>query len=336
MVADTGSEADPFKKEPACMAFLILMLLSCANIPSGVNAASGVFSAPYTDNGLDTQGDGYYDYLMLNVSMNITEAGQFNLYGGVYDVGFSTIIAEDTRLQSLPVGISVVTLEFNGADIYSSGIDGPYGVWFDLYDDKWQYLASDSAETSQYNHTDFQHRLAEFSPPHYDFAVDVDGKTYQDHLTVKVNITVDIPAIYEIEGDLFDSSESSWIADGRIQSYFADGTHTVDLRLLGCRIRNAGIDGPFTLQLKMRKDGTQLTSEDTHSTRYYSHTSFDGFSYLRLFADKCASIGKPFRDIPNRGGPVRRHIASQLHHVNGKLHILGKGRQNDEPPLHRT
>lgn len=241
-------------------------------------AANGVFVPPYSDHGLDTQGDGYFDQLVLNVSLDITEAGTFNVYGGLYDSTFSALITEESSLHSLPLGTSVVPLTFSGADIYSSGLDGPYGIWLTLYDDKWQVLGSDSAQTSHYNHTDFQHLLAEFSPPHYDLGVDTNGNLHHDHLLAKIDITVEIPGIYKIEADLFDGSKTTWITDGAHQSYYTEGNHTVDLPLLGCRIRKTGIDGPYKLQLKLRKDGSHLVSEDVHDTATYAHTGFDGFN----------------------------------------------------------
>jgi hypothetical protein len=241
-------------------------------------AANGAFDPPYSDYGMDTQGDSDFDHLVLNVSVDITEAGVFNVYGGLYDSGFSTLITEENSLLNLPLGNSVVPLMFSGADIYNSGLDGQYGIWLTLYDDKWLELGSDSAQTSDYNHTDFQHLLAEFSPPHYDLGVDTNEDLYHDHLLAKINITVGIPGTYKVEADLFDSSQSTWITDGAHQSYYTEGNHTIDLPLLGCRMRKAGIDGPYKLQLKLRKDGSHLVSEDVHDTATYAHSDFDGFS----------------------------------------------------------
>lgn len=250
----------------------------CLFFSPNVMAGTGVFVPPYSDHGLDTQGDGYFDHLILNVSVDITEAGTFSVYGGLYDSGFSALITEENSLQNLPLGASVVPLMFSGADIHNSGLDGPYGVWLTLYDDKWQVLGSDSAQTSDYNQTDFQPLLAEFSPPHHDLGVDTNGNLYHDHLLAKINITVEIPGIYKVEADLFDSSQSTWITDGADQSYYSKGNHTIDLPLLGCRMRKAGIDGPYKLQLKLRKDGSHLVSEDVHDTAPYVHTDFDGFN----------------------------------------------------------
>jgi hypothetical protein len=241
-------------------------------------AANGAFVPPYSDYGHDTQGDTYFDHLVLNVSVDVTEAGTFNIYGGLFDSGFSELITEENSLQNLPVGNTIVPMMFSGADIYSSGLDGPYGVWLTLYDDKWQVLESDSATTSGYNHTDFQHLLAEFSPPHQDLGVDANEDLLYDHLMSKINITVEIPGIYKVEADLFDASQSKWITDGTRQSYYPKGNHSIELTLLGCRIRKSGIDGPYKLQLKLKKDGSHLVSEDTHDTATYFHTDFDGFS----------------------------------------------------------
>jgi hypothetical protein len=247
-----------------------------AFLSGNVLAESGQFSPPYSDYGKDTDGDSFYNKLIFNASIDITGGGSFYVYGGLYDSGFTTLITEYTMPKSLPLGFAVVPLELDGIDIYNSAIDGPYGVWLILYDSGFNVLDTDSAQTSSYSYTEFQHNPAEFNAPHYDYGLDINGNTLYNYLVAMVNITVSGPGTYRIDGDLYDGSGVTWIADDSNQSFYSAGDHAVELRLDGFKIRRKPIDGPYKLELDLKKDGTQLIDEDTHMTRSYLRTDFEG------------------------------------------------------------
>lgn len=257
---------------------IITVVLVLISIPFSWNAlaADGHFEPPYSDHGRDDDGDGYYDFLVFNATINITEAGTFNIYGGLFN-STTQLITEDTHQQAFSVGVHVVQLEFDGIDIYNSKEDGPYATYLYLYDALWQNLSWDDTKTSNYSYTEFQHNPAEFNPPHYDYGLDTNGNSLYDFLVVKVNITANANGTYEIEGDLYDS-DGKWIWDTANESYFEKGNHTVELRLLGCKIRNKEKDGPYKLELQLKKDGSQILDEDIYTTGSYAYTDFDGFA----------------------------------------------------------
>lgn len=253
-----------------------MLLPLSAFISGNAAAANGQFSPPYSDYGNDTDGDTFYNLLMFEASIDVTEAGSFYVYGGLYDSTFTTLITEDMQSRSLSVGYNVVVLELDGIDIYNSGIDGPYGIWLTLYDSMFNVLDSDSATTNSYSYTEFQHNPAEFNPPHYDYGLDINSNILYNFLVAKVNITVDGPGTYRIDADLYDGVGVTWIADDSVQSYYPVGDHTVELRLDGFKIRRKGINGPYKLELDLKKDGTQLIDEDAHTTNSYLYTEFEG------------------------------------------------------------
>ncbi len=254
----------------------LLLIPTSAFLSGNVLAESGQFSPPYSDYGKDTDGDSFYNKLILNASIDITAGGSFYVYGGLYDSGFTTLITEYTVPKSLSAGSAVVPLELDGIDIYNSAIDGPYGVWLILYDGGFNVLDTDSAQSSSYSYTEFQHNPAEFNPPHYDYGLDINGNTLYNYLVAMVNITVSASGTYRIDGGLYDGSGVEWIADDSNQSFFSVGDHMIELRIDGFKIRKKPINGPYKLFLDLKKDGTQLIDEDTHMTQSYLSTDFEG------------------------------------------------------------
>lgn len=85
------------------------------------------------DYGLDTNNNVLYNYLVVNMSLNVTQSGNYTIYGSLHgDGGFITNIYETV---SFGTGIQVVKLEFDGYDIRDRGIDGNYNFSTKIYDD---------------------------------------------------------------------------------------------------------------------------------------------------------------------------------------------------------
>ncbi|MCK4443473.1 MAG: hypothetical protein KAW09_02950, partial [Thermoplasmata archaeon] len=212
------------------MSVLFLLILFISVLFAGdVGAADGEFSPPYSDYGRDDDGDELYNFLVFNATINVTEAGLFNIYGGLYDIDFDELITDDMKQRNLVVGESVVALEFDGIDIYGSEINGPYGAWLVLYDEEWILLDSDTNETNSYNYTEFQHTPAVFYPPHHDYGLDTDDNGLYNYLVAEVNVTVSTSGVFEIEGDLYDSTGDFFITDTANQTYLEKGNRTVQL-----------------------------------------------------------------------------------------------------------
>jgi hypothetical protein len=83
------------------------------------------FSGIYSDSGIDTNGDGLFDQLAINVGLNVGTAGNYVVAGSLCDHSGNVI---DSRLQpaALAAGAQSVTLNFLGTAIRQSGADGPY------------------------------------------------------------------------------------------------------------------------------------------------------------------------------------------------------------------
>ncbi|MCK4367215.1 MAG: hypothetical protein KAW84_04655, partial [Thermoplasmata archaeon] len=257
--------------------FGVIVVVPTFLISGTVLAASGYFTPPYTDYGNDTDGDSYYNHLVFNASVQIDQDDTYLIEGVLRDSGGGLITYPDIITEFLTVGPHVIPINFEGIDIYNSGENGPYTVNLALYDTMWNTLDTDTALTSSYLYTDFQHPPAVFDPPHYDYGLDVNSNSLYDYLVANVNITVYTADMYKIEGNLKDFTDTWYIAQDENQSYFSQGDHTVELRMYGFKIRMKGYDGPYLLKLEIIiKGSSQVIAEGVHTTATYSHTDFEG------------------------------------------------------------
>ncbi len=84
-------------------------------------------AASYSDQGLDVDGDGDYDFLRVSLRVDVGQAGSYRLIANLKDSEGGTIesIIQDLNLL---VGPSAISLDFSGGAILKHGVDGPYQV----------------------------------------------------------------------------------------------------------------------------------------------------------------------------------------------------------------
>ena len=123
----------------------------------------------FNDYGLDTDGDPYYNFLVIEVEVEVKVAGNYYVEVDLHHAGTFSHIRENTSMLTfLAIGTQTVLVYFEGLDIWMSGWDGPYildDVW--LYDDSWNTLdyLDDAYTTGPYNYNDFQPLTADTTPP---------------------------------------------------------------------------------------------------------------------------------------------------------------------------
>ncbi|RLG24467.1 hypothetical protein DRN77_02265, partial [Methanosarcinales archaeon] len=192
------------------------------------------FSDVYSDYGEDTDGDGLYNYLTIEVGVNVTTAGYYQINGELYD-SYDDYIGWGSNYTYLDAGDQTVQLDFDGIAIRQNEVNGTYNLkYLNLYDDCWHQLdyIYDAYTTSYYNYTEFEEPRPDAYEPddNYSLAnyISVDGtkQTHNvhipgDHDWLKFNATSD--ESYTIEtSDLGDQS------DTYLYLYATDGTTEID------------------------------------------------------------------------------------------------------------
>jgi hypothetical protein len=122
------------------------------------------FTETIYDEGVDTDDNGYYDYLNLGVEVNVTTAGTYTVdAGGLYDTSYNYVSVQTKNSTYLDVGIHVVYLELDGTEIYANYVNPTTIAQIYLYDESNATLGVlyDLTLPTSYSYDQFQRPIIE-------------------------------------------------------------------------------------------------------------------------------------------------------------------------------
>ncbi|TLY41301.1 MAG: hypothetical protein E6K61_05510 [Nitrospirae bacterium] len=225
---------------------LVLILAAWVVVPRASAAPPGVFQPPHSDYGVDTDSDGLFNALVVQVNMSIAQAGDYLISAYLHDASYRLSTGNSTQAHLDP-GPNSVTVALDGWRINVSGVDGPYSVELSLYERTYGLSDTGVHTTAEYSHLAFESPPAYLVPPFADAGVDTNGNGRFDDLAVDVNLTVEQTDYYGLYGNLREldvSASTSW------RSY-EPGSYSVQLRFDGIAINEKGIDGPYVVDLTL-------------------------------------------------------------------------------------
>ena len=232
-----------------------------------------MFTPPHSDYGSDTNSNTLYDYLMVEVAVDVAASATYYIYGYLYDsegyylTGYSTTV-------TLGVGSQIVSMYFYGMDISESETDGPYTVELAAYNTAWSTMDTDEYNTTAYSWTEFERIPAVFAPPYSDYGVDINDDTYFDYLVFEIYLDVAVEGEYELDAYLYTPSWSGPIENEDVYQYLTVGTSTIELWFSGVGIRNTGETGNFNLGFDLYSPTGSYMDTDWHTSEYYSWDEF--------------------------------------------------------------
>jgi hypothetical protein len=166
------------------------------------------------DAGLDQDGDGRFDKLVVELELDSTVIGEYQL-GGWLKVGEETI-RSDISLATLNSGPQTVQVTFDGQLIGDSQVDGPYqvlAIWaapagqaisdLALPEEMAAYQDYEHA-TQPYAANEFIVRAAFIADNFTHTSEDVNGNGSIDSITISVPLNIAIQDTFTVEGDLYD------------------------------------------------------------------------------------------------------------------------------------
>lgn len=115
----------------------------------------------YSDYGTDPNTDGLYNYLTIDVGVDVLDQGNYSLMGSLYDA-LGREVVWSTGYASLSPGNHTIHMDFDGKTLEGHKFDGSYHLRdLDLFEGdskenlSLQDLADDAYTTKYYNHSQF-------------------------------------------------------------------------------------------------------------------------------------------------------------------------------------
>jgi hypothetical protein len=245
---------------------------------TGFDKPPADITGSYSHYGIDADGDGKYDYLALDVWVNVKEAGYHNLQGWLEDC-YGYYITSDSNRTYLKEGLQKLTLEFNGYEIYRHGVSGSLSLGHvKLLDYGWNVIEEkwDVYSTSYYAYTNFDTPPIDLTGAYVDYSVDIDGNGKYDYLAIDVGVNVKEAGTYTVTGNVYDN-ENEYITYGWAEAELSPGLQKLTLKFDGYMIYRNGVDGPFNLGCVALSDKWNRADYkyDAYITSYYNYTEFD-------------------------------------------------------------
>jgi len=235
-----------------------------------------IFTGNYSDYGIDTNNNGLYDFLTVEIEMDAIEStttwGMFS--GGLYSE--NNFITSDPQpaikikwpLIEIEKGVSIYKFNFSGIEIHMNHINGPYIVT--CYSLPW----FENIATHPYNYTDFEKPGAEIIGILSDYGIDADGDDLFNYLNIEVEINYTISDVYSLSGVLrYDLGGYITVAYNTTY-YLEEGSQIVNLTFDGKRIYQAKMNGPYNLTLELTDNNAFYNSKKTEFTSYYEFNQF--------------------------------------------------------------
>ncbi|MGY5854208.1 MAG: hypothetical protein RTU92_11620 [Candidatus Thorarchaeota archaeon] len=235
----------------------------------------------FSDSGIDTNVNGKFEYLEIDVELNITVADIYEVQiVGLIDAEDELFYASGSVEESLEIGIREVTVQLDGTEIYESGKNGPYTLLYvSLSSDTHSHFLSEPYTTSYYSYSDFE------APPVYpytteiftDYVLDTDSDTRYDFLVIQVEINVTMASDISVTvSDLI--AIGVWISISGTEhvGYLSEGLHNITVYLPGEQIFLSETDGPYKLwSVSVTSDTHTEVCYPHYTTAYYSFTDFE-------------------------------------------------------------
>jgi len=245
---------------------------------------TGKIAGNYADYGLDLNGNGLFDFLALNVTVNITQAGNFTVSGWL---SFNNSqIASASNSTELSTGIKKVALYFRGADVYRNKLNGSFEVSTIIYDEKNRKLDydNDTYNTSSYNYTKFERPIVYMNGSYYDAGNDTDSDDYYDFLSMNIGLNISIAGNYTVKGwlnvlnfsDETNETDEFLVAEAEDFSYLNSGLQNKVLNFDGLSIYQSAMNGPYNLSVEVYDaNGSMVDYQyDVYETLAFNYTQF--------------------------------------------------------------
>jgi len=246
----------------------------------------------YSESVVDVNGNGKKDYLTISMNVNVNKAGDYGLYGELYD-NQDNFIGWTENSFYLNEGTQAVKLDFGGQEINYNKANGNYKLMYlFLYDENWNEIdfEENPYTTNYHSYNDFEAFKNIFTGTYSSLAVDTNGNNIKEYLTVNVGVNIPSDGYYYISASLQDSKRNKIdsASTGKYYIYLTSGVQTIQLNFTGWKIYSNGVNGPYkVINLRIKNENSTLDYESNpHNTSSsYTYASFESQPWKILLVD---------------------------------------------------
>ena len=304
----------------ACMSSTVLAQPSAALLPP---------SSEYVQ---DTDSDGFFDYLIIEVTVEVYEAGSFMVEVELNDSSGINICGYGSG-STLGVGIHVVPLPMEGIKIWDHGVDGPYMIHASLHSYPWAFVDEYQDVTDPYTYDQFEHLPAMFDIVSGASGLDTDGNGRNEFLVTSFSVDVFEANDYQIACSLMKLVDSFWVYIEEVEQnrYLDVGKQALSIAIRGSLINAAELSGTYYILLHLSDDvgGVRILDDIWYVTDSFSYTEFEAGSFTSNWSLSQPSIDGVFgpdewqdSTIIDLGSPDKENPLDAMMFVkNGPTHI---------------
>lgn len=251
----------------------------------------------FVDYGLDTNGNGLFNHLIVDVTLSVDNPGTYTLYGNLTDEEGTFIASSSYRVPLATNGTFEVSLQFNGSEIHKSERDGPYilNVILSESGGREAFILDsriDAHTTEVYSLSQFEGAQISLAGTYADFAIDSDGDGTLDILRIDTGLAVTKPGAYKVSAALY--GESGHLTTTFYEGELYNGDEIVHLTFNGRIIGIQRINGPYELRDVVVMSGENIQM-DYNRSPYWTH-AYSAEDFLPPPPD-AAFIASPNRGV---------------------------------------
>jgi uncharacterized repeat protein (TIGR01451 family) len=246
-----------------------------------VSRSASTISGPFQDFGLDTDDDGLFNQLVVQVGVNATVAGNYRVLGVLTDSAGNTHNA--SVLMSLNAGQQTVPLRFDGESIFKNRVDGPYRLTSVMLAEEGDLDMPvdervDVHQTAGYSFGQFQHFAINLTGNGSTTGIDNDSNGLFNLLRVGIEVEIINPGFYRWSARLADRNGTE-LGFAAGSGFFNSGLNIMNFTFAGEPIGRNGLDGPYFVRgLILFGAGDSLVASDAFTTSALRASQFEGFS----------------------------------------------------------
>ncbi|HEX7392166.1 MAG TPA: hypothetical protein VF374_04370 [Thermoplasmata archaeon] len=241
---------------------------------------------PSSEHVVDSDTDGLYDQLVIEITTEVYEAGEYLVEVGLNDSSGQLIRGKGTG-GIMSIGTHVTAITFQGIWIWEHGVDGPYVIDAKLSSGPWPWTLIDQFidSTEPYTYDQFDPLPAVIDSVSDASGLDVDGNGRYEFLVADASFEVFEENDYTIWCGLLKNTGSSliYIRDyEEIVLHLVVGLHPMSFSIRGSYINAAEHDGPYYVVIILfdYESSLRRTLDDTWYTTYpFDYEDFEAGSF---------------------------------------------------------